>query len=182
MIGYPYGQAPFDGYGNAFGRCRFLAIPLRRRVFPMRRFPRVRLAFRFGDPGFGAMPPAGAAPGQQVIYDGLGNPVGLIPAIAAIAAKVLPIAVKALPFITKALPAITQVLPALAPLPAPTPGAPAPPTVPSPTVQVVTPQTAVRIRPLRPCPPPTMEERRRLYPPPPPRISRRRRIIMRVRG
>lgn len=186
MIGHPYGYGP----------CRLVALPLRRRVLPMRRFPRVRLAFRFGDPGFGAMPPVSPAPGQQVVYDGLGNPLGIfpaIPAIAAIAAKVLPIAAKALPLITKALPTITQAasalpalipqvasaLPALMPLPAPTPGVPAPPTVPSPTVQVVTPRAALRIRPPQACLPPTMEECRRLYPPPP--ITRRRRIVMRVR-
>src|SRR5262245_38126404 len=47
----------------------------------------------------------------QVVYDGLGNPVGIIPLLA----KLAPLAVKAagaiLPALTKALPAVTQALP-----------------------------------------------------------------------
>jgi len=51
----------------------------------------------------------------QVVYDGLGNPVGLFPLLAKlapIAAKALPaIAAKALPAITKVFPSITRALP-----------------------------------------------------------------------
>jgi hypothetical protein len=209
MIGYPYGQfpapsrIPSDGFGYPYGRCRLIALPalpfgprLFRRVWRPRTFPRVRLRFNFGEPGFGALPPPAAAPvAQQMVYDGLGNPLGIFPffpAIAALAAKVLPIAAQALPLISKVLPMAGKVLPGLLPggipLPGPAPGAPAPPTVASPIVRIVTPGPLPMPPPPPPCLPPTMEECRRLYPIPPPAmpfpgapIRRRRPRIVRIR-
>src|SRR5215475_10298772 len=59
--------------------------------------------------GFGYSPQRVAS---QVLYDGLGNPVGLFPlltALAPLAAKVLPgLAQRFLPAISQALPAITS--------------------------------------------------------------------------
>jgi len=85
--------------------------------------------------GYGYSPQYGVG---QVVYDGLGNPVGLWPILAKLAplaAKVLPaIATKVLPAITKALPAITKAWPAVSnffPGAAPSPEAmmqPQPPT------------------------------------------------------
>jgi hypothetical protein len=200
MIGYPYGQfpaptrIPTDGFGYPCGRCRLIAataLPFGPRLFrPIWRprvVPRLRLRLNFGEPGFGALAPPVA---QQMVYDGLGNPIGafpFLPAIAALAAKVLPVAAQALPMITKALPAVTSLLPGLIP-PSP-PGFPAPPTIPSPTVSVVAPGPAP-LPPLPPpCPPPTMEECRRLFPLPPPPMPlppapirrRRRPRIVRLR-
>jgi hypothetical protein len=73
----------------------------------------------------------------QVVYDGLGNPVGIAPLLAMLAplaAKVLPaIADKVLPVITKVLPAITQALPGISNiLPGAAPAAPQPPAAMSP--------------------------------------------------
>ena len=67
----------------------------------------------------------------QVVYDGLGNPVGIAPLLAMLAplaAKVLPvIADKVLPVVSKILPAISNILPGAAPEPTPQPQpAPAP--------------------------------------------------------
>src|SRR5215510_6512943 len=63
----------------------------------------------------------------QVVYDGLGNPVGIAPLLAMLAplaAKVLPvIADKVLPVVSKILPAISNILPGAAPE-APQPPAP----------------------------------------------------------
>jgi hypothetical protein len=65
--------------------------------------------------GYGHSPHYAAG---QVVYDGLGNPVGIAPLLAMLAplaAKVLPaIATKVLPAITKALPAISSILPGAA--------------------------------------------------------------------
>jgi hypothetical protein len=173
MIGYPYGQMPiqhrmiFDGFGNPLGRCRLIAFPVPRRAMPM--VPRMRLRFNFGEPEFAAVPPAFGAPvaQQQMLYDGLGNPVGIFPLIAALAAKVLPLAAQALP----------AILPGLRPR-AP-PAAPSA-TIPSPIVQMVQPSPTV-VRP--DCPPPTMEQCRQLYPTPvaPPVRRRRPRVIVRGR-
>jgi hypothetical protein len=62
--------------------------------------------------GYGYSPQYGVG---QVVYDGLGNPVGLFPLLAKLAplaAKVLPaIATKVLPAITKVLPSLTRSLP-----------------------------------------------------------------------
>jgi hypothetical protein len=66
----------------------------------------------------------------QVVYDGLGNPVGIFPLLAklaplaakllpAIATKVLPAITKFLPAITKALPVITSVIPGAKPAQSP---------------------------------------------------------------
>jgi hypothetical protein len=205
MIGYPYGQFPSpsripnDGFGYPH-RCRLIAataLPFGPRLLPRvwrpRVFPRVRLRFNFGEPAFGAVPlPAAAPVRQQMLYDGLGNPLGIapiIPAIAALAAKIVPLAAKALPLISKALPTASQVLPALAPtaIPASPPGAPAPPTIPSPTVRIVEPGPMPAPAPA--CPPPTIEQCRQLYPLPPPPMPfpgvpmrrRRRPRIVRLR-
>jgi hypothetical protein len=185
MIGYPYAQ-PYHrmsdiAFGTPFGRCRLVALPFGRPVLYRRIYPRIRLGLRFGEPELSAWPVAAPVTPQQMLHDGLGNPLGIfpfIPAIASIAAKVLPLAAKVLPSI----------------LPAPTPGAPAPPTVPSPTVKAVVPGPIppLPIPPLpiapflrRRCPPPTMEECRRLYPPPAPVVPtplrRRRPRIVRLR-
>jgi hypothetical protein len=63
--------------------------------------------------GYGYSPQYGAG---QVVYDGLGNPVGLFPLLAKLAplaAKVFPaIATKVLPAITKVFPSITRAFPA----------------------------------------------------------------------
>ena len=157
----------FDGFGNPLGRCRLIAFPIRRRVMPMvPMVPRMRLRFNFGEPGFAAAPSAFGAPvaQSQMLYDGLGNPVGLpfIAALAPLAAKVLPLAAKFLP----------SILPGL--LPGGPPAAP-PATIPSPTVQVVQPGPPV-VPPA--CPPPTMEQCRLLYPIPmaPPARVRRPRV------
>src|SRR5262245_13384080 len=57
--------------------------------------------------GYGSSPHYAAG---QVVYDGLGNPVGIVPLLAMLA----PLAAKVLPAIaTKLLPMITQVLPAI---------------------------------------------------------------------
>lgn len=70
--------------------------------------------------GYGYSPQYGAA---QVVYDGLGNPVGIFPLLAKLAplaAKLLPaIATKVLPVITNVLPAISNFLPGAAPAPSP---------------------------------------------------------------
>jgi hypothetical protein len=62
--------------------------------------------------GYGYSPHYGVG---QVVYDGLGNPVGLFPLLAKLAplaAKVLPaVATKVLPAITKVLPSLTRALP-----------------------------------------------------------------------
>jgi hypothetical protein len=182
MIGYPYAQPQYRmadiAFGTPLGRCRLVALPLGRRVFYPRIYPRIRLGLRFGEPELSAWPVAAPVIPQQMLHDGLGNPLGIfpfIPAIASIAAKVLPIAAKVLPSVMR--------------LPAPSPGAPAPPTVASPTVQAVVPGpiAPLPIAPLfrRRCPPPTMEECRRLYPPPAPvmpaLLRRRRPRIVRLR-
>lgn len=71
----------------------------------------------------------------QVIYDGLGNPVGalpfllpFIPKIAALAAKAIPAITQAIPAITRAIPQVGQLVSRFLPggIPAPVPGAPAP--------------------------------------------------------
>ncbi|HZF40287.1 MAG TPA: hypothetical protein VE715_15785 [Blastocatellia bacterium] len=92
--------------------------------------------------GYGYSPQRVAS---QVLYDGLGNPVGLFPLLAALAplaAKILPqIAQKVLPKVAQRfLPMISQALPAIssffqgAPMPdqqvAPPPGAPIPTSMP----------------------------------------------------
>lgn len=172
MIGYPYGQMPvqhrmmFDGFGNPLGRCRLIAFPLPRRTMPM--VPRVRLRFNFGAPGFAAVPPAVRAPvaQQQMLYDGLGNPVGIFPFLAPLVAKVLPLAAKALPFLSNLLPGAS-------------PAPPPPPTIPSPTVHLVQPGPRF-VRPA--CPPPTMEQCRLLYPAPVPPPARRRRLRVLVKA
>jgi hypothetical protein len=187
MIGYrPHHGISDIAFGTPLGRCRFVALPFGRPVLYRRTYPRIRLGLRFGEPELSAWPVAAPVMPQQMLHDGLGNPLGIfpfIPAIASIAAKVLPLAAKVLPSI----------------LPAPTPGAPAPPTVASPTVQAVVPGPIpplpfppLPIPPLpiapflrRRCPPPTMEECRRLYPPPAPVVPtplrRRRPRIVRLR-
>jgi hypothetical protein len=76
--------------------------------------------------GYGHSPHYG--PGQ-VVYDGLGNPVGIAPLLAmlaplaakvlpTIAEKVLPAVAKVLPMITQAMPAISNIFPGAAPAPA----------------------------------------------------------------
>src|SRR5262249_50475402 len=78
--------------------------------------------------GYGHSPHYGAG---QVVYDGLGNPVGIAPLLAMLAplaAKVLPaIATKVLPAVTKVLPAITNFLPGAAPAAMPQPPTAMPP-------------------------------------------------------
>jgi hypothetical protein len=155
MIGHGYGQTRmqplYDGLGNPIG----LRAPGR---------------------------PSAPVVQQQMLYDGLGNPIGLfpfIPAIASIAAKVLP------SLVTKA----TSILPGLLPSLSPTRATPLPaPTVPSPVVRFETsaPPPVPFVRPLRRIP--TMEECRRLYPMPPPPmppppipVRRRRPRIVRIR-
>jgi hypothetical protein len=64
----------------------------------------------------------------QVVYDGLGNPVGIAPLLAMLAplaAKVLPmIADKVLPVVSKILPAISNILPGAEQAPTPQPQPP----------------------------------------------------------
>src|SRR5262245_58610014 len=67
--------------------------------------------------GYGHSPHYAAG---QVVYDGLGNPVGIFPLLA----KLAPLAAKVLPVITQALPVISSLLPGAAPAPAPAPPAP----------------------------------------------------------
>ena len=77
--------------------------------------------------GYGHSPHYAAG---QVVYDGLGNPVGIAPLLAMLAplaAKVLPaIATKVLPAITKVLPAIGNIFPGAAPAPSQMPQPPTP--------------------------------------------------------
>lgn len=117
---------------------------------------------------FGA--PIGRLAHDGVVYNGFGEPVGLFPAIAALAAKVLP---AALPLVTQAVSSI---------IPGPRPPAPAPAhTVPSPTVRFVSHQHAPPPPPPpRMCPPPTIAECQRLFPICQPMPRRRRsRIVQR---
>jgi len=90
--------------------------------------------------GYGYSPQYGAG---QVVYDGLGNPVGMFPlltALAPLAAKVLPkLAQRFLPAISQALPAITSLFngaPAAGPMPDQQavlpPGPPIPASMPAP--------------------------------------------------
>jgi hypothetical protein len=70
------------------------------------------------------------------MYDGLGNPVGFLPALAPLALKALPFASKALPFASKALPHVSRFIPRLPGLPGipglgPFPGLPRLPGLPS---------------------------------------------------
>jgi len=106
----------------------------------------------------------------QVVYDGLGNPVGIAPLLAMLAplaAKVLPvIADKVLPVVSKILPAISNILPGAeqAPTPQPQPPtamspAPAPPTMEPPVpMPIQTPAQPVMatpaMAPFRPMPVP----------------------------
>jgi hypothetical protein len=73
----------------------------------------------------------------QVVYDGLGNPVGIAPLLAMLAplaAKVLPvIADKVLPMVSKILPEISNILPGAEQAPTPQPQAPPAPQPQQPT-------------------------------------------------
>src|SRR5215475_11298048 len=101
--------------------------------------------------GYGYSPQYGAG---QVVYDGLGNPVGMFPlltALAPLAAKVLPkLAQRFLPAISQALPAITSLFN----------GAPAQAAGPMPDPQAVPPSgppiPASMPAPMHPSAPPVM--------------------------
>jgi hypothetical protein len=97
--------------------------------------------------GYGYSPQYGVG---QVVYDGLGNPVGLFPLLAKLAplaAKVLPAIVpKVLPAITKVLPSITRALPMVSnffPGAAPSPAAMMQPPTPMPPMPFQTPAPPV---------------------------------------
>jgi hypothetical protein len=121
--------------------------------------------------GYGHSPQYGMG---QVVYDGLGNPVGIFPLLAKLAplaAKLLPaIATKVLPAITQAFPAVSSILPGAAP-PPPAAMAPAPPDpqfAPPPPYQAAPPPMMappVPITPMQPMVQPPFGPTAAVYPP-----------------
>src|SRR5262249_42288912 len=92
---------------------------------------------QFGD-GFGDYADAG-----QVIYDGFGNPLGILPFLAALAA---PLAQKLIPRVAAALPGLVSSITGRRPSAPPTPEATPPPPPPPPTPVVSPPTTPTIIQ------------------------------------
>jgi hypothetical protein len=127
---------------------------------------------QFGD-GFGDYSDAGG-----VIYDGFGNPLGILPFLAALA----PLAAKFLPKVTAALPGLVSSITGGRPSAPPTPAAaPPPPPPPAPVVSVPATPTIIQVPVPLPIPPqqpmgpsPYLQAQQR-----PLRIYRRRRRLRR---
>jgi hypothetical protein len=127
---------------------------------------------QFGD-GFGDYSDVG-----EVIYDGFGNPLGILPFLAALAA---PLAAKFLPKLTAALPGLVSSITGGRPSLSPAPAAAPPPPLPAPVVSAPATPTIVQMPVPVPIPPqqpigpsPYLQAQ-----PPPMRIYRRRRRLRR---
>jgi hypothetical protein len=130
---------------------------------------------QFGD-GFGDYSDAG-----EVIYDGFGNPLGILPFLAALAA---PLAQKLIPRVAASLPGLVSSITGRRPSVPPTPEAappPPPPPPPAPVVSAPTTPTIIQVpvpfpmppqQPMGPSPYPQAQQR-------PLRIYRRRRHLRR---
>jgi hypothetical protein len=131
------GQVVYDGFGNPVGLLPALlpvasalvpaAAGLVRGLFRRRRrrppsapqpmVPPPPVMVAPPPPTPAMMPesvPAEETPMGQVVYDGLGNPVGIapfIPAIASLASRALPAVARAIPAVARALPAVARAAP-----------------------------------------------------------------------
>jgi hypothetical protein len=127
---------------------------------------------QFGD-GFGDYSDVG-----EIIYDGFGNPLGILPFLAALAA---PLAAKFLPKLTAALPGLVSSITGRRPSSSPAPAAPPPPPLHAPVVSAPATPTIVQMPVPVPIPP---QQPMRPSPylqaqPPPMRLYRRRRRFRR---
>jgi hypothetical protein len=142
------GQVVYDGFGNPVGFLPFIPkiASLATKVLPLfqslfrRRSPAAPASMPMLPPAPFMTPPsppavtmpegapAAEATMGEVIYDGLGNPVGFlpfIPKIASLATSAIPAIARAIPGIARAIPGVQSLVPGVFPggAPAPMPGA-----------------------------------------------------------